>query len=275
MTHAIAEPREAATILLLRDDPFEVLMVRRNARGTFPSALVFPGGVVDPADFDERWSTSTRGELDAHERAVRVAAVRETWEEVSLLLAQDARGTPVSPDAGAAHADEPFIDLIRRLDAILPLDDLHPFAHWITPEAQPRRFDTHFYLAHVSRSALVRGDDSEVVETRWVAPAAYAERAVPVGGGGGSEPNESEPNDSLQNDRVPNDSTVRADNLLFPTLLNLQLLSRSTCAADAIAAAKSRTVVTVQPVPSHRPNGSLWLEIPPAAGYATNAWRVR
>ena len=77
----IAIPRPAATILLVRDAPFEVLMVRRHAGQTFSSALVFPGGTVDESDWSDAWlDLATGGEaLDPAERALRIAAFRETF----------------------------------------------------------------------------------------------------------------------------------------------------------------------------------------------------
>ena len=87
MVDGIAPLRLAATVLMVRDDPFQVLMVKRNAREPFASALVFPGGVVDAEDYSDSWSPHCESKLDlsADERALRIAACRESWEEVGLL----------------------------------------------------------------------------------------------------------------------------------------------------------------------------------------------
>ncbi|MCB1282045.1 MAG: NUDIX hydrolase, partial [Salinibacterium sp.] len=81
-------PRVSATVLLLRDDPFEVLMVSRAARGAFASALVFPGGAIDPEDSEPGWREVIEDFDDVadEERPLRVGAIRELWEETGILL---------------------------------------------------------------------------------------------------------------------------------------------------------------------------------------------
>ena len=94
-------PRPSATILLLRDDPFEVLMVRRSNSGLFASALVFPGGLVEPEDRDEAWLPlllCAEG-LDADARAHRIAALREMWEEAAILPLAGGHGECPPPPA--------------------------------------------------------------------------------------------------------------------------------------------------------------------------------
>src|SRR5690554_2708732 len=93
-----AEPRLAATLMLVRDDPFEVLMVRRHAKAVFGSALVFPGGTVDSDDYEDDWLelSDGAGGLDSVERALRIAGIRETFEETSLLLAHSSGGRAVT-----------------------------------------------------------------------------------------------------------------------------------------------------------------------------------
>jgi hypothetical protein len=94
------EPRVAATILVLRDDPFEVLMVRRHNSGMFASALVFPGGVIEDADRDPAWLDLVNdGDLfDDDARALRIAAYRETFEErrCCLRTSQTGMRSPVA-----------------------------------------------------------------------------------------------------------------------------------------------------------------------------------
>ncbi|CAN5255523.1 NUDIX hydrolase [soil metagenome] len=157
-------PRKAATLLILRDDPFEVLIVRRNAGATFPSALVFPGGVVEPSDASDEWMPRLSGaeDLDTEERAYRIAALRETWEEAGLLLAHD----------GPAP-ERDFADLPGPLD----LSALHHFAHWVTPVQEPKRFDTRFYLTAASRDQEARFDGQETVSVEWLSPRAALARA--------------------------------------------------------------------------------------------------
>src|ERR1700683_4491690 len=92
-TRAAVEPRLSATILLLCDNPFEVLMVKRHAKSYFSSALVFPGGVVDPEDAAPEWLSRVDGAeaLSEQERACRIAACRETFEEAAILITSDGR----------------------------------------------------------------------------------------------------------------------------------------------------------------------------------------
>jgi 8-oxo-dGTP pyrophosphatase MutT (NUDIX family) len=80
MTVTNDAPPASATVLLLRDDPFEVLMVRRNARGSFASSLVFPGGAIDAEDYHNDWALLIEdfGDFDPDERARRIGAIRET-----------------------------------------------------------------------------------------------------------------------------------------------------------------------------------------------------
>src|SRR5215467_12205242 len=117
----------AATILLLRDAPaFEVLMVKRHHQIDFAAgALVFPGGKTHAGDQDPRWEDRTLGWNAAlpHKRELRIAAIREAYEEAGILLARQLDGTPFHGDARAAAAREaiakderPFLDLIKDLD---------------------------------------------------------------------------------------------------------------------------------------------------------------
>jgi 8-oxo-dGTP pyrophosphatase MutT (NUDIX family) len=226
--------RVAATVLVLRDDPFEVLMVRRNAQATFASRRVFPGGVIDPDDADEAWLPLVSGadDLEPDERALRICAIRETWEETSLLIG--AEHAPASP------TDVAFRDVVTAAGITLPLDRLHPFAHWITPDAEPRRFDTHFYLTRAPIGQIPVADGGETVELEWIAPA--------------------EPGD---------------EGLMFPTAMNLERLAQSTDAASAIAAASGRAAFTVHPVTTTAPDGSVTLSIPAEAGYSVTEYLHR
>ena len=165
----------AATILLLRDTPaFEVLMVKRHHQIDFASgALVFPGGKTHAGDHDPAWAERTvgGGGIGAEQRGLRIAAVREVYEEAGILLARDASGGPFCGDDRAHAAREAiskdersFLDLARELDVRLDLDALTVFARWITPNIMPRRFDTWFYVARANARTLVTVEP--VVERR-------------------------------------------------------------------------------------------------------------
>jgi 8-oxo-dGTP pyrophosphatase MutT (NUDIX family) len=231
------EARLAATMVLVRDDPFEVLMVRRHAKAVFASALVFPGGAVDDDDHSDDWMPllASGADLPAPERAIRIAGIRETFEETALLLATSADGTPADQPE---RTDDPFIEIVRASGARLRLDDVAHFGHWITPEVAPRRFDTHFLLAKAPAAQHAIPDGGETVELEWASPAEVIERAK-----------------------------TDTQSIMFPTLLNLMRLAESTDAATALAAAQGRLPFTVLPVVETRPDGSTVVVIPAEAGY--------
>ena len=130
-----SEIKPAATILILRDDPvFEVLMVKRHHQIDFASgALVFPGGKTHSGDDDPAWADHILGgeDHDPIQRGLRIAAIREVFEEAGILLARRTDGSPmgdqVAPmdvrqavDAGRTA----FLDVVRDLDAKLDLNSL-------------------------------------------------------------------------------------------------------------------------------------------------------
>ena len=243
----------AATILLVRDDPaFEVLMVKRHHQIDFASgALVFPGGKTHAGDHDPAWEQRVRGwERTAPEkRALRIAAIREAYEETGILLARHAPGGPLGgaafrgdERAGAARDDiahdrRSFLDLAGALDVQLDLDALTVFARWITPAMMHKRFDTWFYVAAAPADQLAVCDGWETVDAEWITPS----EALRLGETG--------------------ERTV-----IFPTRMNLQLLAEASGAKDAVARAATRTLVTVEPKVTQTPDGPV-LAIPADAGY--------
>src|SRR5580698_4326617 len=238
----------AATILMLRDDPtFEVLMVKRHHQIDFAAgALVFPGGKTHAGDADPAWEDRTLGWADSlpHKRALRIAAIREAYEEAGILLARHLDGAPFRGDdrASAARDDigrdrRPFLDLINELDLYLDLEALTVFAHWITPAMSPRRFDTWFYVAKAPEEQLAVCDGSETVDAEWIAPA----EAIRLG-------------------------ELGQRSVIFPTRMNLQLLAEAKGAEDAVNRARARELVTVEPQVGER-NGERVLVIPTDAGY--------
>ena len=176
-TEAVKPPRPASTILLLRDsaatvdgksrDEIEVFMMVRHYEIDFNSgALVFPGGSVDKGDQEiiARPELYSGGEgLDAAALSFRIAAIRETFEESGILLARP-QGSKALVDAKrageieAAHRADlcesktTFLKVLTDNGMVLALDELVPYAHWITPEGMPKRFDTWFFLAAAPRS---------------------------------------------------------------------------------------------------------------------------
>jgi 8-oxo-dGTP pyrophosphatase MutT (NUDIX family) len=247
-TPATAEIKPAATILLLRDDPtFEVLMVKRHHQIDFASgALVFPGGKSHVGDHDPNWATHTVGweAYDAEQRGLRIAAIREVFEEAGILLARRRDGQKMSGEAcpmevraAVDKGETRFIDVVSSLDAYLDLDALTVFARWITPPLTPKRFDTWFYAVNAPLEQLAACDGRETVDAEWIAPA-EALRLAEAG----------------------------ARKVIFPTRMNLKLLAEAGGAADAVARAEGRELVTVQPQIQQRPHGRV-LVLPPDAGY--------
>jgi 8-oxo-dGTP pyrophosphatase MutT (NUDIX family) len=228
-------PRLAATILLVRDEPFEVLMVRRADKAVFSAALVFPGGTVDESDSDPAWLAFVDGAaaLDAQERALRIAACRETFEETGLLLHSGKAPVGLPGDC----ATQPFRAVVEACGARLPLDRIVPFGHWVTPEAAPKRFDTHFYLCRAPEGQVARCDGGETVALEWVAPRDVLARAA-----------------------------AGESAILMPTRMNVKRLAESGTAGDALDAARARPAFTVLPVIEKGPDGTI-VHIPEEAGY--------
>ena len=238
-----ATPRQAATLLLLRDgaDGLEVLMTSRHeAAGFAAGALVFPGGKVEPTDGALAACCAGAAALDAVALVLRVAAIRETFEECGILLAREA-GALLSAAALAAllarHGKSAagFAALAAGLE--LATDHLVPYAHWITPVDQPKRFDTHFFLAPAAPGQIAVHDGREAVDAVWTTP-----RAALAGADAG---------------RIK---------LVFATRMNLVKLARSATVAAALAASRTEAIVTVTPVIENTDTGR-FIRIPEAAGY--------
>lgn len=250
---AVARP--AATILLLRDGAagLEVFMVVRHHAIDFASgALVFPGGRVDDGDHAVAAQPAlcpNPQHLDPAALAFRVAAIRETFEECGVLLARprgsdsligaaDLQRVEAAHRTALAAGSVPLETVLRAHDLVPAIDLLVHFAHWITPAHQPKRYDTHFFLAEAPAAHLAVHDGSESVDSIWIAPAqALAETAV------------------------------GRFKLVFATQKNLEKLARFDTAAAAMAAARIAPVVTVQPRMTPIDATRRLLRIPAEAGY--------
>ncbi|MFF4531428.1 NUDIX hydrolase [Streptomyces sp. NPDC001407] len=188
-------PRRAATVLLLRDgaDGPAVHMLRRRASMAFAGgAYAYPGGSVDPRDEREvPWAGPSRAQW-AHRlgvdaagaQAIVCAAVRETFEEAGVLLAGPTPGTVVADTTGADwEADRAalvsrelsFADFLVRRGLVLRSDLLGGWAHWITPEFEPRRYDTWFFVAALPEGQRTRNASTEADRAEWIRPAAAAD----------------------------------------------------------------------------------------------------
>ena len=255
----VAKARPASTILLLRDSAgpdgkgeIEVFMMVRHYEIDFNSgALVFPGGSVDAGDHDiaAKPELYAGGEgLDAEVLGFRIAAIRETFEESGILLAKP-RGSTTLVDAKRAEEIEAanraalcegkttFLTILTDNAMLLTLDELVPYAHWITPEGMPKRFDTWFFLAAAPPEQAGAHDGKESTDSIWVSP-----REALAGGESGRF-------------KLP-----------FPTTRNLIKLGKHRTVRDALDDASGKPIVTVMPVMT-KENGGRQLRIPAEAGY--------
>ena len=148
----IVPARPASTVVVLREgrsgEPFEILMVRRNDKVAFMAgSYVFPGGRVDDEDRPRPGSSLPAAVFpdltDEEEATFRIACVRELQEEASVRIT---------------------------------VDDLYPYAHWVTPEIEIRRYDTRFFLARMPDGQVAKHDESETTALEWLSPREAIER---------------------------------------------------------------------------------------------------
>jgi 8-oxo-dGTP pyrophosphatase MutT (NUDIX family) len=199
-TRTPAEPRDAATVVLLRhstDGP-EVYLLRRQTSMAFAGGMcVFPGGGVDPRDFDHTvaWAgpspaawAERLGTDERMARALVCAAVRETFEESGVLLAgtpeavvADTSGDDWEADRVALESRELAItDFLDRRGLALRSDLLGAWAGWLTPVFEPKRYRTWFFVARLPEGQVTRDVSSESSSVTWL-PAMSAVSAVESG----------------------------------------------------------------------------------------------
>jgi 8-oxo-dGTP pyrophosphatase MutT (NUDIX family) len=245
---------EAATVLLVRDGAagLEVFMVVRHHQiDSFSGALVFPGGKLDPADADPGLRALCRGAHDDRALRFRIAAIREAFEECGVLYASRRGAAAPLGEAEAAPLRERYLAAVLRDEVSLQAlcaaeglelrgDCLHAFAHWVTPQTQPKIFDTHFFVAAAPGDQHAVHDGSESTASAWISPA----QAVAEAEAGR---------------RV----------VVFPTLMNLRRLAQYPDVAAVLAAAAAWPVVRVQPVMAPHARGRT-LTIPAEAGYGVS-----
>jgi recombination protein RecT len=184
-TQQLHPPREpaavlpAATVLLLRDTPegIEVLMTRRSAGASFaPGAYVFPGGRIEEADAVAQAVARRRPTQSDLQLTQSVAAVRECFEELGVLLARHPDGRAVDPAVVAAmdRSTTSAIALVDQCAAhglLLATDQVYTLAHWITDRDLPKRFDVPFLVARMPEGQTPTADEAEQFEPCWVRPA--------------------------------------------------------------------------------------------------------
>jgi len=248
-----ARARPAACVILARPSAAgtEVFMLRRSSRSSFvPDAFVFPGGTVDPEDASEAARARTLGldaarlrrefravvppELPADGAAVdesfacglSFAALRELFEEAGIALARTAAGEsldlPAQARAIEARArlragDATFDQLLRENDWYADATALLYFSHWITPPTEPRRYDTHFFLA-IAPDQVALADADETHDGVWIAPA-----------------------EALRRHR---EGTFR---LVYPTIKHLERIAPFATVDELAAFAREKPVLTIMP----------------------------
>lgn len=193
----ITLPKKAATTILLRDarkGGFEAFLLRRNEKSDFMGGMfVYPGGRLEKEDWEHgilrdgdeplrhrEWAAAGESPREEH-LALRVAALRELFEEAGVLLAYRAVDRVGSGNIGAVvrftehrellqRGEEKFIHFLRERDLEPAVDSLYYYARWVTPVARPIRFDTHFFLARHPSDQEAVPDRKETTQGVWLAP---------------------------------------------------------------------------------------------------------
>ncbi len=169
--------RPAATVLLLRDstEGIEVLMTRRSDTARFmPGIYVFPGGSIDDADAHaDTHSISTRRATQSDVRLTEaIAAIRESFEELGVLLARHGDGSfPTTEVIAAMDRTVSFTAQCGELGLTLAAEEVFVLAHWIAPLDAPQRFDVPFLVARMPEGQHPVADETEQFEPVWVRPA--------------------------------------------------------------------------------------------------------
>jgi 8-oxo-dGTP pyrophosphatase MutT (NUDIX family) len=216
------------------------MMCRVRTMAFAPGAAVFPGGRIDPGDGDAgaAWSGATPDSFAARmrtdagtARALVTAAVRELFEETGVLLASPL--PVVGLEEARAAVEKRDVSLAQFLDeqgCALDSDAVHPWAHWVTPPAERRRYDTWFFIAALPAGGVARSVSSEADEASWIG-VSEALRAYAAG-------------------------DMR---LLPPTVVMLRDLEAAGDVAAALAAAPFRSLAVVHPQVELLPDGSIRL----------------
>ncbi len=263
-------PSDAATVILLREPKtdkgsgFEVLMARRSSKSSFvPSSYVFPGGRVDEEDCrpgmtdfckdsDVERVRETSDEMLHPEKklGIWIAAIRETFEEMGLLLASRSNGSLVrfnSRDECAQRFTEyrrqigqgrlRFAEMLHKEGLTLALDRLFYYSRWITPELSPKRYDTRFFIAQAPDCQEALHDGHELTTHIWTTP-----------------------EEALAHYRC------NKFHMVVPTIVTLEELSRFDCSADAIESTRGKKITSVmtrlvfenEEIEEHAPDGRIF-----------------
>ncbi len=221
--------------------PFEVYLTRRSSSSSFAAdAFVFPGGTVQAQDGTPAAHARVHGRNDdAASRTLLVAAMRELFEEAGVLLACTKAGYRL--EAGRINAEEiaseragvrdgalPFADFLASHDWYADARALAPFSHWITPSSEPRRYDTHFFLAIAPADQTVTADSIETHDGCWISPS-----------------------EALARHRA------RRLHLVYPTIKHLERLAAFSELESLRDFARSKPIYTIEPATTME--GDFWI----------------
>ena len=253
----------AATVLLLRDskDGIEVLMVKRSKKSPFGNLYVFPGGKIDDDDCHKDWKFHCDGHNDSKASEILglssnglsywIACIRESFEEVGILLAKRKSGEKLNLEGhdkkkfdvyrkDLINQKISFLQICEKENLMLSTENIAPLSHWITPDFEIKRFDTRFFIAYLPDNQIVQHDGMELTQSLWI-----------------------NPNDALK-------KAMEGDmQMILPTTENLKLCSSFNCAKDMLENQKNMTendIKTILPK-FFKENGNWNVSFPGDKGY--------
>ncbi len=268
------KPKDAATVIILRKSPrdtgdFEVLMVLRHMDSKFvPGSYVFPGGCLDQGDYSAEMESLCTGmdakkaqailhDMSPPEKALGawVAGIRETFEEVGLLMAYRCDKTLMSFDSEDVRSrfrsyrkklqtGEISLRTIFQTEGLtLAADRLHYFSHWITPEFLPHRYDVRFFIAEAPANQEALHDGIELTRHVWITPK-----------------------------KILEGFRRKEFDMVVPTLVTIEKLSRYKAIRDIITSTKNKKVNSILTVMieeggaivEYSPNGRIFKNMPPS-----------
>ncbi|MGO9138385.1 MAG: NUDIX hydrolase [Syntrophales bacterium] len=268
------KPKDAATVIILRQSPkdqgaFEVLMVLRHVDSKFvPGSYVFPGGCLDQEDYSPDMESLCTGmdakkaqaifhDMSAPEKALGawVAGIRETFEEVGLLMAYRVDKALMSFDSEDIQSrfrsyrkklqtgEMTLKTILLKEELTLATDRLHYFSHWITPELLPHRYDVRFFIAEAPANQEALHDGIELTRHVWLTPK-----------------------------KILEGFHRREFDMVVPTLVTIEELSRHKTIQEIITFTKNKkinSILTVMieedgKIVEYSPDGRVFKDMPPS-----------
>ena len=191
----------AATVLVLKDsqEGIEVLMVKRSKKSSFGNLYVFPGGKIDEDDYHNEWESYCDGHNDNRASEILglsesglsywIACIRESFEEVGILLAKRKSGEKLNLEGHDKNNFDKyredlinhkisFLEICKKEELILTTENIAPLSHWITPDFEIERFDTRFFIAYFPKNQIVQHDGVELIHSLWINPNEALKKAM-------------------------------------------------------------------------------------------------